>query len=318
MENAKEKNGGIYNIKKPIGNKLIPLKRQYIKQHIFYCIGCDEELDNGCGIVNQWYFKHKKDSNCSYSLWTERDNHMSAFHKNLQLEFLNKGADIEVKIGNNRADVVLNDRVIEIQHSPISREEIDSRNENYLKEKGKYPIWILDDNGGVDKDLFEEKLLVINIDYWAIDMYRDRVKISFPTGGGLKNKDRNKKNSFNVVNLLKDKEYILKCFKEQLEIDKVRILKEKKEEKERLERALELERIREEAYEKHYQELFDLKQLKENITQSKHDKILSVNEIQSEIEIDDRKLKDLSFKIISTERELEEVKPKIECDKDEQ
>jgi len=83
------------------------------------------------------HFKHK---HCKH----DADNPMTEWHKEWQECFPNT----EIKIGNRRADAVVDKRVLEFQHSKISQEDIKARNDNYRKQGYKI-FWIIDCNNGM-------------------------------------------------------------------------------------------------------------------------------------------------------------------------
>lgn len=90
-----------------------------------YCPQCNSELIPKCGVIKIWHWSHKaKDISCNYKPETE----WHLFWKELALVY---GCDIEVPMGENRADIVSGNRVIELQNSPISTTDIISRCENY-------------------------------------------------------------------------------------------------------------------------------------------------------------------------------------------
>lgn len=116
------------------------------KGPVYRCAGCMQEviLKKGSKVVH--HFAHRPPMTCAYGAG-ETQAHMAA--KMLLLEhFAAKGyqADVEYPIGEQRADVhVLSPKgasfVFEIQHSPISPEEIAKRTEGYYK-SGSAVIWL--------------------------------------------------------------------------------------------------------------------------------------------------------------------------------
>ena len=88
------------------------------------------------------HFAHRKGSDCdSFS------HDMSDWHLDWQKKFPieNREVVIEKDGIKHRADVCINNTVIEFQHSPITAEEISQRNEFYLS-CGYNMIWIFDAN----------------------------------------------------------------------------------------------------------------------------------------------------------------------------
>jgi hypothetical protein len=72
---------------------------------------------------------------------------MTEWHRNWQNEFDKKYQ--EITIGDRRADVCVNDIVLEIQHSQISADEIKSRGDNYKINKKKL-VWVIDCNYAIE------------------------------------------------------------------------------------------------------------------------------------------------------------------------
>ena len=105
-----------------------------------YCINHNHELFSVKGSYNKWHFRHlhKKDvSNTPYSEWhAEWQGHF----ENTEITFTTEG-----QISNRRADIVEGEFVIEIQHSSISKEEVNNRNHDY-KLNNKKVLWIIDGN----------------------------------------------------------------------------------------------------------------------------------------------------------------------------
>ena len=86
------------------------------------------------------YFSHKKGTDCdSFS------HDMSDWHLDWQMKFPIENREVVMEKDGikHRADVFINNTVIEFQHSPITAEEIAKRNEFYLS-CGYKVIWIFD------------------------------------------------------------------------------------------------------------------------------------------------------------------------------
>lgn len=105
------------------------------------------------------HFKHK---NCSC------DNEMSEWHKRWQNEF----DEIEISIGNRFADAVVNDYVLEFQHSPISKDLVMERNKNY-ESNNKKIMWIIDGNTNVEIEEIENKRIMLKFinQLWKYESY---------------------------------------------------------------------------------------------------------------------------------------------------
>jgi hypothetical protein len=114
------------------------------------------------------YFRHKGQSNANY-------NEMSEWHKKWQSYF----SQIEVKIGNRVADVVVNDNVLEFQHSNISKELVDARKDNYKLHK-KNLIWIIDccnDKQNLTQLDENRYLICFNGELWKYASFMDNAYI---------------------------------------------------------------------------------------------------------------------------------------------
>jgi len=83
--------------------------------------------------IKKCHFKHK-----TISLMTD-------WHKEWQSYFKH----IEIPIGNNIADVLINDNIIEFQHSYISKEDIEDRYTN-AQNHNKTLSWVVDCNDSIE------------------------------------------------------------------------------------------------------------------------------------------------------------------------
>ena len=115
----------------------------------YYCPICGEELRTRKGNANAHHFAHKNNSNC-----VEKDGwhyDMSDWHYDWQNQFPVDNQEIVFAKNNkiHRADVFINNTVIEFQHSPITENEFNDRNEFY-KSLGYKVLWIFD---AIDKEV---------------------------------------------------------------------------------------------------------------------------------------------------------------------
>lgn len=113
-----------------------------IKWGKYFCPSCGEPLIVKAtdSLAVRAYFSHKKGNDCdSFS------HDMSDWHLDWQMKFPieNREVVIEKDGIKHRADVFINNTVIEFQHSPITAEEIAKRNDFYLS-CGHKVIWIFD------------------------------------------------------------------------------------------------------------------------------------------------------------------------------
>jgi Competence protein CoiA-like family len=79
------------------------------------CPFCNESVIARCGDINIWHYAHKVENNCDWKEETE-------WHLDWKQRFPKEC--VEIKIGNNRADVYINGRVYEFQNSAINTTDI--------------------------------------------------------------------------------------------------------------------------------------------------------------------------------------------------
>ena len=123
-----------------------------IKDENYYCPICGGELIQKKGEINVFHFAHKLLSE-ECDNWS---NDMSFWHNEWQNLFPMENREVIVNFQNIKhiADVLINDTVIEFQHSPISSGEFWKRN-NFYKKAGKKVVWVFDmqnefDDGRID------------------------------------------------------------------------------------------------------------------------------------------------------------------------
>lgn len=96
------------------------------------CPGCGGPVIAKCGTILVWHWAHEA-ADCDP--WSEPE---SAWHLGWKAAF--SRSRTEVVIGPHRADVVTpRDIVVELQHSPISPEEIEEREQFYDR-----MVWLFD------------------------------------------------------------------------------------------------------------------------------------------------------------------------------
>ncbi len=109
----------------------------------YFCPICEEKLSVKAkeSVVKSPHFAHRKNYKC-VDTWT---HDMSEWHYSWQKLFPKECREfvIERQGVKHRADVFINNTVIEFQHSPITAEEIKERNEFYLG-CGYHVVWIFD------------------------------------------------------------------------------------------------------------------------------------------------------------------------------
>jgi Competence protein CoiA-like family len=94
------------------------------------CPHCGAQVIAKCGSINIWHWAHQTDCACEHEPETE-------WHLTWKARFPKDC--VEVAIGANRADVYLGAFAVEFQHSPISPEQIQERQNAY-----GHVIWVFD------------------------------------------------------------------------------------------------------------------------------------------------------------------------------
>lgn len=121
------------------------------KEHKYYCPSCGEELIIKAkeSVAVKPHFAHKKGTDCD-----DFSHDMSEWHLNWQNQFPKECREVVVENSNekHRADVLINNTVIEFQHSPITAEEIARRNSFYLS-CGYNMIWLFDASGLIKNEI---------------------------------------------------------------------------------------------------------------------------------------------------------------------
>lgn len=147
------------------GGKLVDVV--YAKKHkgAYLCQHCDKEVIPHSGDKIMLHFKHLE------------ANFMSPWHKQFQDEFKEReGAVPEEQFwgGERRADIAIPNfkRIIEIQHSHISKLEVNSRNEDY-KKLGHIAIWAVHAREAVLKKTDDpDRLLIKFRKRWQFESFK--------------------------------------------------------------------------------------------------------------------------------------------------
>lgn len=108
----------------------------------YYCPYCDAPMTQRRGQINIPHFAHSKGCLCSDS-WKYEE--MSDWHLSWQQFYPLDNQEVPVinALGRHRADVLINDTVVEFQHSPMSTEEFKERNDFYTA-CGYRVVWLFD------------------------------------------------------------------------------------------------------------------------------------------------------------------------------
>ena len=109
------------------------------KNQTYYCPVCNSELIIKDGKINEKHFAHKKA--CS-DTW---NYDMSYWHQKMQNYFPEHQREVVVsnRFGTHRADILIENTVIEFQHSKITAEEYQNRT-NFFIRSGYRIAWVFD------------------------------------------------------------------------------------------------------------------------------------------------------------------------------
>ena len=109
----------------------------------YFCPSCGAELkiDSKDSKYKRTHFKHKRGTLCN----DDWNYDMSEWHRNWQNYFPKECQEVVMSNGveTHRADVCINNTVIEFQHSHITAEEVEKRNIFYLN-LGLNVVWVFD------------------------------------------------------------------------------------------------------------------------------------------------------------------------------
>ena len=141
----------------------------------YYCPYCNAPMIQRRGQINTPHFAHMKGYLCTDS-WKYEE--MSEWHVSWQSYYPLENQEVAVinDLGRHRADVLINNTVVEFQHSPISAEEFQERNEFYTA-CGYKVIWLFD-----VRDVYQANLTV---DEYDASVYRWKHSPKMLTGFDL-------------------------------------------------------------------------------------------------------------------------------------
>ena len=129
------------------------LKDKIAKSKLFLVCTNSFELIICRTSITDLHFRHRY----------EFDNKISNWHLNWQLNFYKY---MEIDIGSNRADILINDLIIEFQHSKIEIVDINNRYTN-AKNFNKKLIWIIDCNQSISIEEYDDLYMIeFTRDYW--------------------------------------------------------------------------------------------------------------------------------------------------------
>lgn len=144
-----------------IGEKCVHINEYNLnRSDVLKCIN-GHNLCCANGEKVKHYFRHVNPSDCI--------NHMTVWHREWQSHF--EITEVEFKnvddqIKNRRADIVLDNTIIEIQHSPITEDEVNDRKHDYSLH-GKELIWIIHGNNSFNVTKLDNRIYLENVsDNW--------------------------------------------------------------------------------------------------------------------------------------------------------
>ena len=115
----------------------------------YFCPICNGKLELRKGSIRCHHFGHWKDQSCTET-WSPE---MSEWHYNWQCMFPEDCREVVLQNRQelHRADVLINNVVVEFQHSPMSPEEFQERNQFYTS-AGHPIVWLFDLTTEVKKE----------------------------------------------------------------------------------------------------------------------------------------------------------------------
>jgi hypothetical protein len=146
-----------------VNGNVISIEEYKNKEYPPFCINHNHELIAVQGKYNKWHFRHRFDKDISTSPQSEWHAEWQGNFENTEIVFTTEG-----QISNRRADIVEGDYVIEIQHSLITRDEVNNRNHDY-KLNNKKIIWIIDGNSSIQ---IQGNIMTFDI-IWKYDSFID-------------------------------------------------------------------------------------------------------------------------------------------------
>lgn len=114
------------------------------------CPICKQKVISRCGEINIWHFAHKNNEDCDN--WSEGE---TLWHREWKEQF--KKEEREVIVGKHRADIKINNLIIELQSTSISPAEIREREEFY-----KTMVWIFNETKNKNIYIRKNKEEMIN------------------------------------------------------------------------------------------------------------------------------------------------------------
>jgi len=144
----------------------------------YYCPVCGEPLTIRAtnSLAVKTHFAHKRGTIC-YDDWV---HDMSEWHLSWQKQFPEQYREVVIEKDGikHRADICINNTVIEFQHSYISGEEIAKRNDFYIS-CGYQVVWVFDATDEI-KNIFEGSLDPMRCRYDDLCWKRAKKQFAIP------------------------------------------------------------------------------------------------------------------------------------------
>lgn len=126
----------------------------------YFCPVCGERMMQKKGAIRINHFAHFSTTNCRES-WSSEEGD---WHRSWKNRFPVDCQEIVIKDEEHihRADVIVNNAVIEFQHSPISEEDFSARNSFYQKH-GYQIVWVFDCIDKIDPETIKESVFAYSV-----------------------------------------------------------------------------------------------------------------------------------------------------------
>jgi len=186
----------IINIKDFLKNK--DLQNEIRNKNKFIVCKEKHELIKYESHIKKSHFKHKNNN--------PDPNPMTDWHKEWQSHFKQK----EIPIGNNIADVLMDDRIIEFQHSYISSEDVEERYNNAINNK-KTLNWVIDCNDTIEvNEVGNIFMIYFYNDRWKFEHFKchDFIYLNIDDKIYKINPNEVKSNMIDVIEFKTKKEFI--------------------------------------------------------------------------------------------------------------
>jgi hypothetical protein len=152
-----------------VNNNLVNVKDYIINKNNEILCKNNHQLIFVDGKKVKKYFRHKNSDDLYIN------SKMTDWHKNWQIPFehteipFNKLNEAQIK--DRRCDILIDDYIIEIQHSKQTEDEVNNRFHDYTTINNKQIIWIIDGENSIVEKKDNRIIIEIN-EQWKIDNYK--------------------------------------------------------------------------------------------------------------------------------------------------